>query len=118
VVLNEGTKKAIVAATVDATLVAPASIHWEFGNALSALLKRKRISKQEAWDCLEEYGKIPVQFVDVDMIEAISIAEKHHIYAYDAYMVAAAKQYRIPLLSLDSGLREIAKKEKVRLLEA
>jgi hypothetical protein len=32
-------------------------------------------------------------------------------------MIVGAKQYRIPLLSLDSGLNDVAKKEKVKLVE-
>jgi predicted nucleic acid-binding protein len=117
VLLNEATKEKIVAKTKDATLIAPASIHWEIGNAVSSLLKRKKISGAEGVQVVEEYLKIPIQYVDVDMKEAVSVAGKHSLYAYDAYMIVGAKQYRIPLLSLDSGLNDVAKKEKVKLVE-
>jgi predicted nucleic acid-binding protein len=117
VLLNEATKEKIVAKTKDATLIAPASIHWEIGNAVSSLLKRKKISGAEGVQVVEEYLKIPIQYVDVDMKEAVSVAGKHSLYDYDAYMIVGAKQYRIPLLSLDSGLNDVAKKEKVKLVE-
>jgi predicted nucleic acid-binding protein len=117
VLLNEATKEKIVAKTKDATLIAPASIHWEIGNAVSSLLKRKKISGAEGVQVVEEYLKIPIQYVDVDLKEAVSVAGKHSLYAYDAYMIVGAKQYRIPLLSLDSGLNDVAKKEKVKLVE-
>jgi predicted nucleic acid-binding protein len=117
VLLNEATKEKIVAKTKDATLIAPASIHWEIGNAVSSLLKRKKISGAEGVQVVEEYLKIPIQYVEVDLKEAVSVAGKHSLYAYDAYMIVGAKQYRIPLLSLDSGLNDVAKKEKVKLVE-
>lgn len=117
VLLNLESKPYLVTKTLGATLIAPTSLHWEIGNALSSLLKRKKLSLKEADLVLDEYGKIPIQFVDVDLKATMAIVNKHLIYAYDAYMVSCAKQYRLPLLTLDNGLRQVARKEHVRLLE-
>jgi predicted nucleic acid-binding protein len=115
--LNEATKGKIVAKTKDAILIAPSSIHWEICNAVSSLVKRKKISGAEGVQVVEEYLKIPIQHVDIDLKEAISVAGRHSMYAYDAYMIVGAKHYRLPLLSLDAGLNDVAKKEKVKLVE-
>ena len=48
VILNEDSKPAIVEATIDTTLSAPGSLHWEVGNALSSLLKQRRITLEQA----------------------------------------------------------------------
>ena len=117
VLLNEGSKEGIVAKTKGASLIAPASIHWEIGNAVSSLIKRKKLSGRIALQLIEEYQKIPIQYLDVDLKETISVIEKHGIYAYDAYMVVCAKRYRLPLLTLDTGLIYVARMEKIRIVE-
>ena len=52
VVLNEPTKAVLIRLTTGADLIAPLSLHWEIGNALSAMLKRKRITEAEAQQAL------------------------------------------------------------------
>jgi predicted nucleic acid-binding protein len=118
VLLNQGPKEWLVASTTGATLIAPVSLHWEIGNALSSLLKRKKITEKEADNVLDAYEKIPIQFVEADLKASLALVSKHLIYAYNAYMLVCAKQFKIPLISLDKGLVEVAKKEHVRVLEA
>lgn len=118
VLLNQGPKEWLVANTARATLIAPASLPWEIGNALSSLMKRKKINEKEADFVLDSYSKIPIQFVDVDLKASLALVSKHSIYAYDAYLIVCAKHFKIPLVSLDNGLVEVAKKEHVRVLEA
>jgi predicted nucleic acid-binding protein len=117
VLLNQGAKEWLVASTAGATLIAPASLHWEIGNALSSLIKRKKITEKDVDFILDAYSKIPIQFVEVDLKATLAMVIKHSIYAYDAYMLVCAKQFKIPLVSLDKGLVEVAKKEHVRILE-
>ena len=47
----------------------------------------------------------------------MELADRAGIYAYDAYFVACAKQYKSALLTLDKGLVAVAKKESIRVLE-
>ena len=117
VLLNQEDKGKIVLKTQNAILMAPASLHWEIGNALSSLIKRKKLSEKLGLDVIEEFAKIPIQSVDVDMKMVISLVGKHSIYAYDAYMIISAKQNKIPILSLDKGLLEVARKEKLGIVE-
>jgi len=118
VLLNQGPKEWLVASTTGATLISPASLHWEIGNALSSLMKRKKITEKEADSVLDAYAKIPIQYVDTDLKASLALVSKHSIYAYDAYMLVCAKHYKIPLISLDKALVEVAKKEHIRVLEA
>jgi predicted nucleic acid-binding protein len=117
VIFNEPERNRLIELTDDCTLVAPASIHWEVGNAISAMFKRRRIDLNGAKKALKIYAQIPIKFLDINLIESVKVAEKENMYAYDAYLLVCAKKQKSPLLSLDKKLTEIAKKNKVRILE-
>ena len=67
-------------------MIAPRSVHWEIGNAFSAMLKRERIKIEQALQAVKLYRRIPIRFVDVELEETIEIADAVGIYAYDAYL--------------------------------
>jgi predicted nucleic acid-binding protein len=117
VVLNEPTKPELVHLTAGAELVAPLSLHWEIGNALSAMLKRQRISLPEALQALLEYQKIPIRFLDVPLDDMVRVVEQHKIYAYDAYFIVCAHQQSCPLITLDGGLQTAARDAQISLIE-
>lgn len=117
VITNEPKKSRIVLLTVDASLLAPFSVHWEIGNAFSAMLKRNRITVAQAQSCIALYQQIPVKFVDVSLAKTIEIVEELRVYAYDAYLIQCALQTKTPLLTLDTGLIEAAKFSGVTILE-
>jgi len=104
IVANEPEKALLIELTVGAELIAPASIHYEIGNALSAMLKRRRIALPQATEALRLYQSIPLRYVDVDLHDALRIAAELDLYAYDAYLVQCAAKYRSPLLTLDRKL--------------
>lgn len=117
VLVNEPHQGALVRLTQGAELIAPQSVHWEVGNALSAKFKRGRISLEQARACLKSYQLIPVRFAEVSLERAVEMAHRHSIYAYDAYLVACLQQFGGPLLTLDAGLRQVALKEGLSVLE-
>jgi predicted nucleic acid-binding protein len=117
-VIGEQPEKAeLVRLTRGATLVAPPSVHWEVGNALSAMFKRKAIGLDQASTLLGAYAAIPIRWVDVVLRQAVELAARLNIYAYDAYVLASAMNQRAPLLTLDGGLRARARELKVNVLE-
>jgi predicted nucleic acid-binding protein len=117
VIADEPEKAVIITRTQGADLFAPASLHWEIGNAFSAMLKRRRITLEQAKAAVEIYRRIPLNFMEVDLIQAVELASQFNIYAYDAYMIACAINQNCPLLSLDSGLIYAAKAAGVDVLE-
>ena len=117
VIADEAEKERLVDATAGAELLAPSSVHWEIGNALSALLKRKRVTIEEALQAIEIYQQIPISFVEVELAESMKLANELGLYAYDAYLLRCAAKYRSPLLTLDAGLIQAAKKKKIAVLE-
>ena len=111
-------KTELVRLTRGATLVAPASVHWEVGNALSAMFKRKAIGIKEALQLLVAYGAIPIRLAEIGLRQAVELSARWNVYAYDAYVLACAINQRAPLLTLDRGLRERARELKLEVLEA
>jgi len=109
VITDEPDRPAIINVTRGVTLRAPNSVHWEIGNAFSAMFKRGRITKAKALKAIALYQRIPIAFADVKLEEAIEIAAHHNVYAYDAYLLVCAQRFGSPLLSLDVPLTGIAK---------
>lgn len=117
VIVNEPSKTDIIQSTQHATLVAPASIHWEIANAFSAMFKQNRLTVEQAVDALAIYKQIPVRFVEVELEEALQIANQLNIYAYDAYLLRCAQKQKAPLLSLDKTLLRLAKQLNLQVAE-
>lgn len=109
VITNEPHRESLLKATLGAELIAPPSVHWEIGNAFSAMLKRNKITVKEARKALSVYTVIPIRFVDVELSEAIELSDRLKIYAYDAYLLACSLKTHSPLLTLDDGLKAAAK---------
>ena len=108
VLLSEPERAALIRATKGTELMAPASVHWEIGNALSAALKRRRLTLAQAQRALTAYAGIAIRFVEVDLALSLELAAEHGLYAYDAYLLTCALQQRAPLLTLDAALSRTA----------
>ena len=117
VIAEQPEKATLVTLARGATLVAPASIHWEVGNALSAMFKRRAIEVKTALRLLEAYAAVPIRFVEVGLKQAVELSARWNIYAYDAYVLACAINERAPLLTLDGGLAARAHELKLDVLE-
>ena len=117
VITNENHKKQLIDTTKGSELLAPSSLHWEVGNAFSAMFKRKRLTIEEAKLALIEYKKIPIQFYDVTLEIALEYAYKYDIYAYDAYFLICADKLKLPILSLDNSLLLKAREAGLKVFE-
>jgi len=73
------------------------------------MLKRRRIRLAQAEQAVAAYRQIAIRFIDVDIDEALRISDTTGLYAYDSYVLACAKALGTPLLSLDTGMVEVAK---------
>jgi predicted nucleic acid-binding protein len=97
-------RTAVIRLSERAVLVAPQSMHWEIGNALSAMFKRRAIDLSQALALLEAYRAVPIRLAEIALTQAVEIAASLKIYAYDAYVIACALNHRAPLLTLDQTL--------------
>ena len=117
VIANEPEKPAIVEHTLGANLIAPASVHWEVGNAFSAMFKRRRISLSQAKEAIKSYERIVFRFIDVDLGQSLELSDRLNMYGYDAYVLACALNMRSPLLTLDKKIAAAAPVVGVKVLE-
>jgi len=117
IVANEKNRSRLIELSKGADLIAPASLHWEIGNAFSAMFKRERIDLLQARRALSSYRRIPIQFTDVDLEEAVDLASRLKIYAYDAYVIQCALKNKSPLLTLDRVLARSARNAGASVLE-
>jgi predicted nucleic acid-binding protein len=107
----------LIRLTKGATLVAPSSVHWEIGNAISAMFKRKAIELDDALRMVDAYAGIPIRLIDSTLPQAVELSHRLNIYAYDAYIIGCAINQRAPILSLDSVLQERARSLNIEVIE-
>lgn len=117
VMVNESRKEQLVEMTRGASLHAPSSLHWEIGNAFSAMFKRNRIDLSQALNALTSYKTIPIRFHDVDLKSSLELSDTFGLYAYDAYFLTCAMKVNGPLLTLDTSLADVAHRAGITVLE-
>ena len=66
---------------------------------------------------MELFQRIPISLAQIQLDEVIDLAASLNIYAYDACMIACARQSGTPLLTLDGGLRDAARRAGVGVTE-
>ena len=108
VLLDEPERSALIVATRGANLLVPGSVPWEVGNALIAAYRRRRLTARGVRDAWTSCARVPLQIVEVDVVGALGLAHQLGLYAYDAYILEAARGRRTPLLALDRKLRSAA----------
>ncbi|ESQ15040.1 MAG TPA: PIN domain-containing protein [Chromatiaceae bacterium] len=117
VALNEPEKQRIIEVTAGAEIVGPEIIPYEIGNALSAMVKRKRLTSDQALSALLATRSIPIRLVSVDVALALQLAADFGLYAYDAYFLHCALALNHPLLTLDARMKQIATELNISILE-
>jgi len=117
VALNEPEKNWLIQTTDGHDLVAPAVLTYEIGNALSSLVRRKVLAATQlgaAWDAA---SAIPVELTTVDARASLLLAGHFRIYAYDAYFLQCSLESKCPLLTLDAGMKRVARQLDITLVE-
>ncbi|MFW6326434.1 MAG: type II toxin-antitoxin system VapC family toxin [Desulfovermiculus sp.] len=117
VALNEPEKDSIVQNTQGYDLIAPNVLPFEVGNALTAMMKKGTLHGEEilhSWKIIEQ---IPVELRSVNMKSALEIAMRFQLHAYDAFFLECAYSLRLPLITLDRGMRRIAQKMGISIVE-
>jgi predicted nucleic acid-binding protein len=80
-------------------------------------MKRKAITEADAVSVVEAYGQMSIRLLEVDITDAVKLASKHAIYAYDAYVLQCAIDVDGHLLTLDSRMLQVAKVVGIKTLE-
>ncbi len=117
VALDEPEKDRIIQLTSELDAIAPEILPYEIGNALSAMIKRKQITNDEALSAQKTASLIPVRLISIDIQKALKLAIEFNIYAYDAYFLQCAIAMSRPLITLDRRMKEVATKLNIKILE-
>lgn len=117
VLVNEEHKSRLVGLTRGINLNAPVSLHWEVGNAFSAMFKRGRLEIEKALEAVGSYERIPIRLHDVNLASSMKLAHDLALHAYDAYFIECARKLNSPLLTLDTTLSKAASRAGVAVIE-
>ncbi len=117
VLLAENERNWVINKTKNCEIVSPVILPYEIGNALIASYRRKRVNKDEIIKAYRISKTIKVHLLDVDITNALNIAIRFNIYAYDAYYLECCLENSLPLLSLDRKMRETATDLKIEVID-
>jgi len=117
VVLNESDRDWIIHKTIGKGIVSPEVLPYEIGNALIAVKRKGRLNDREILRALDLLQRIAVRLVSVKIHDAIKIALRFNIYAYDAYYLQCCIENKLPLISLDDRMCDIAGSLRIKVVE-
>ena len=116
-ILDEPERDWAIAATLGGEALAPRSLPFEIGNALTGLVKRKRLSA----DGMQKAGISAVEFqatlCEIDVGAALRLAGANGLYAYDAYMLQCAVERNATLVTLDRRMIAVGRTIGLDILE-
>jgi predicted nucleic acid-binding protein len=117
IVIDEPEKELAIKLSKGCTLLSPAMMPYEIGNALSRLQKRHVLDNKGVIGAYNAYKEIPIKLVQADIEQALRIACKYNIYAYDAYYLETAIRLKLPLLTFDEPMKQIGYNLKIEMVE-
>ena len=117
VVLNESDRDWIINKTTGQSIISPEVLPYEIGNALIAVKRKGRLNDREILRAFDLSQRIAVRLVSVKIHDAMKIALRFNIYAYDAYYLQCCIENKLPLISLDDRICDIAGSLGIKVVE-
>ena len=116
VIVKEPERDMVIELTKNAVIVSPNMVSYEIANALTKMMKKKVIGKEQLTNAFNHFKKIPIKNVEVDFGKALDIAWEFNIYAYDACYLETSKRLNLPLLTFDSNMAKVGRQLGIDLL--
>ncbi|MCL2806411.1 MAG: type II toxin-antitoxin system VapC family toxin [Treponema sp.] len=117
VIADEPEAQIVINCTKGATIMSPNIISCEIANALTRMMRKGIITtKDQMIELIQNFKKIPLKMVEIDLEKTLEIAWNYKIYAYDAFYLETAKRLGFPIISFDSGMIKIAKELNLTVL--
>ena len=116
VVLDELNREWVIKRTSGCGVVSPEVLPYEIANALIAVRRKGRLTDREVLRAFDISQSIPVRLLPVKISEAMKIAVKFDIYAYDAFYIQCCLETKLPLISLDTRMCEVAKSLAIKVV--
>ncbi len=117
VVLNESDRDWIIQRTTGKSIVSPEVLPYEIGNALIAVKRKGRLDNREILKAFNLSQRIAVKLVSVKIHDAMKIALRFNIYAYNAYYLQCCMENKLSLISLDDRMCDIAENLGIKVVK-
>ncbi|MBI4707570.1 MAG: type II toxin-antitoxin system VapC family toxin [Candidatus Omnitrophica bacterium] len=117
VALNESDRDWIIQKTAGKSIVSPEILPYEIGNALIAIKRKGRLNDREILRVFDLSQRIAVRLLSVKIHDAMKIALRFNIYAYDAYYLQCCIENKLSLISLDDRMCDIAENLEIKVVE-
>lgn len=116
VALNEAEREEVIDKTAGCGVISPEVLPYEIGNALIAVKRKGRLNDREILRAFDISQRIAVRLVPVKIRDALRLAIRFNIYAYDAYYLQCCIENKVPLLTLDDGMSDIANRLGIKVV--
>ena len=116
VVLDESSREWVIERTSACALVSPEVLPYEIANALIAVKRKGRLTDREVLKAFDISQRIPVRLVSIRLRDALRIAIKHGIHTYDAFYLQCCIETKLPLISLDNRMCDVARNLSVNVV--
>ncbi|HAG09769.1 MAG TPA: VapC toxin family PIN domain ribonuclease [Desulfotomaculum sp.] len=103
--------------TTGRSIISPEVLPYEIGNALIAMKRKGRLNDREILRAFDLSQRIAVRLVSVNIRDAIKIALRFNIYAYDAYYLQCCLENKLPFISLDHRMCDIAESLEIKVVK-
>jgi predicted nucleic acid-binding protein len=117
VALNEVDRDWVIEKTSGCSIISPEVLPYEIGNALIAVRRKGRLNDREILRAFDISQRIAVRLVPVKVRDAMKMAIRFNIYAYDAYYLQCCIENRLPLISLDDRMCDVARSLEIKVVE-
>lgn len=117
VVLDESDRDWIINKTLEGRIISPEILPYEIGNALIAVRKKGRLNDREVIKAYDISQRIAVRLVPVTIRDALKIAARFNVDAYDAYYLQCCIENKLPLISIDGRMRDVARNLNIKVVE-
>lgn len=108
VILNESDREWVIQKTAGKGIISPEVLPYEIGNALIAVKRKGRLSDREILRAFDLSQRIAVTLVTLKIHDSMKIVLRFNICAYDAYYLQCCIENKLPLISLDDRMCDIA----------
>ncbi len=116
VVLDEESREWVIKRTSDCSVVSPEVLPYEIANALITVKRKGQLTDREVLKAFDISQRIPVKLVSVRVRDALKIAIKYGIHAYDAFYLQCCVETKLPLISLDNRMCEVARSLSIKVV--
>jgi predicted nucleic acid-binding protein len=116
VVLDEANRQWVIDRTSGCGIVSPEVLPYEIANALIAVRKKGRLTDREILRAFSFSQRIAVRLLPVKIYDAMKMAVKFNIYAYDAFYLQCCLETKLPLISLDNRMSDVARSLAIKVV--